>query len=357
MAAFLKGYKSEIVFNNARCSIEIYRNGEPLQLNFSQKINRCCCDHRKGRVFIVQKEYYFDSNIQSDAWDTMWTIRTIENELEACDLETPARDLFMSYIPKGGRVIDGGCGFGKWVIYLKKLGYDIVGIDNNKLAITKMKDYDESLQVELGDILDIRYPDNTFDAYISMGVVEHFEDGPLPAFKEAYRVLKPNGLIFVSVPTSNVIRNLIRRPLRKVFSAVPVSFGVLRSGWSKSKRGALLAAAGAMMAILPERIIRVLVRGRRRYYHFIEYRYSRSELESFLKQSGFEVMKTVAHDYYGSKDYAVGLVVDFPFLAARNGVNFQLNVFGKLISRTLNRVSPWIACSSVICLGRARKLE
>jgi hypothetical protein len=101
------------------------------------------------KVGAVQKEFYFDSQPQSDLWDGMCTARTIEHELEACDLETPARDLFLACIPKEGRAINGGCGFGKWVIYLKRLGYDIVGIDNNEMAIAKLKDYDSSLQVEL----------------------------------------------------------------------------------------------------------------------------------------------------------------------------------------------------------------
>ena len=90
----------------------------------------------------VQKEFYFDFEPESNLWDGMWTSRTIEQELEACDLETPARDLFLAYIPKGGRVIDGGCGFGKWVIYLKRRGYDIVGIDNNEIAVAKLKDFE-----------------------------------------------------------------------------------------------------------------------------------------------------------------------------------------------------------------------
>ena len=110
----------------------------------------------------VQKEFYYDSSPQMDLWDSMWTTRNIEKEQEACDLETPARDLFLAYIPKEGRVIDAGCGFGKWVLYLKKLGYDIVGIDNNEIAIAKLKDYERSLQVELGDIPNLNYPDSSF---------------------------------------------------------------------------------------------------------------------------------------------------------------------------------------------------
>ena len=250
--------------------------------------------------------------------------------------------------------MDAGCGFGKWVIYLKQRGYDIVGIDNSELAVAKLKDFDESLQVELGDILYIHYPDNSFDAYVSMGVVEHFEDGPTPALKEAYRLLKPGGLIFVSVPTVNVIRKLVRRPLRHAINAIPKSLMILRSRWGESKRNSLRAA---IQVILPETIKGLLLGKGNRYYHFLEYRYSNTELEDFLKQSGFEIIKTVPHDFYDSKCHSVGLVVDFPFLGARNGVNSRLNPLGKLISRTLDKISPWIACASVICVGKSLKGE
>jgi len=128
----------------------------------------------------------------------MWMSRTIEQELEACDLETPPRELFLSYLSKEDKVVDAGCGFAKWVIYLHRRGYDIVGIDNNELAISKLKEFDETLPVEVGDIVNIQYPDNHFDGYISMGVVEHFEEGPQAPLNEAFRLLKPGGLIFVS---------------------------------------------------------------------------------------------------------------------------------------------------------------
>jgi len=307
----------------------------------------------------MQKEFDFNSKTQNDLWDSMWTTRTIEHELEQCDLEVVRRDLLLSYLPKEGKILDAGCGFGKLVIYLKRLGYDIVGIDNNELAISKLKEYDSSLQVELGDILNIHYPDNSFDAYISMGVVEHFEEGPLPALKEAHRVLKPGGLIFVSVPTVNILRKFVRRPLRILINFFPRSFMELRGNWSKSKRNAILAPLGTIASIMPQRIVRIsvriLLRQKDIYYNFTEYRYSKSELEHFLRESGFEIIETVPDDFNGSKNHAAGLVVDFPFLGARNGVNFQLNPFGKLIWRTLDTLSPWIACASVLCVGRSKK--
>ena len=113
------------------------------------------------------------------------------------------------YIRPNMKILDAGCGYGKWLIYLNNIGYDVIGIDNNKLAISKLKEYNRKLQVTEGNLLKLPFPTNHFDAYISMGVIEHFERGPIPALEEAYRVLKPNGFLFVSTPTINFIRKLI----------------------------------------------------------------------------------------------------------------------------------------------------
>jgi hypothetical protein len=81
-------------------------------------------------------------------------------------------------------------------------------------------------------------------------------------------------------------------------------------------------------------------------------------LENFLRQCNFEIITTVPNDFYGSKNHAIGLVVDFPFLGAHDTSlrgDFRLNSAGKLISRLLDKVSPWITCSGVLCIGRAIK--
>ena len=306
----------------------------------------------------MQKEFYYDLNPECKIWDDMWTVRTIEQELEACEIETPPRDLFLTYLSKKDKIVDAGCGFAKWVIYLHRRGYNIVGIDNNELALSKLKEFDSTLQVEMGDILNIKYPDNYFDAYISMGVVEHFEQGPQAPLNEAYRLLKPGGLIFVSVPTVNIIRKVIRRPVRNTMLSFLVSLMIIKKGWSKSKFRAFL---DAVINLLPEKMIAILDRqaGKGpRYCHFTEYRYTRGELENSLRQGGFEIIKTIPTDFYGSKNHAAGLWMDIPFLRDfKMRANFRLNPVGKLISRILDGISPWIACSSVICVARSLKKD
>lgn len=294
----------------------------------------------------MRKLYYYDYNPKNTLWDDMWSSRTIEQELEACEIETAPRVMFLSYIPKNGKVIDGGCGFGKWVIFLNKRDYDIIGVDNNKFSINKLKEYNNSLKVELGDILNLNYPDNFFDAYISMGVVEHFEEGPTAALNEAYRVLKPNGVIFLSTPTVNIIRKIIIQPIQNIINRLHGIFKKIMSYISGSE--------------IKNKIFELDRTGRgktKKYYHFDEYRFSIKELENFLKKSNFEVIETAPHDFHGSKDHAIGLAVDFPFLRALYSVNFKLNPFGKFISRILEKISPWISCASVLCVGRALKNE
>lgn len=294
----------------------------------------------------MQKLVSISKRPKHSIWEKMWSTRKIEQELEATQIETAPKAMFLSYIPKNGKVIDAGCGFGKWVILLNRLGYDIVGVDNSDLAINQLRNYDKNLKVEMGDILALNYPDNHFDAYISMGVVEHFEEGPIPALKEAYRVLKPNGIIFLSTPTVNIIRKILIGPFLYFVYKFPHIVDVL----------------DFFRRILIENKFYIKKKSkskfsRRRYHHFLEYRFSIFELENFLKKTNFEVIKTVPHDFPGSKDHAIGLGVDFPFLRERKGVNFKLNVLGKLISRLLNAISPWIACASVLCVAKVLKNE
>lgn len=116
---------------------------------------------------------------------------------------------YISQLPKGAHILDGGCGLGEWTVYFAKQGFQSDGLDLSQKTIGKLHDIFPDVHFASGDIRNTEYEDNSLDAYFSWGVFEHFEDGMGPCVKEAYRILKPGGYLFISVPFDN-IRHALR---------------------------------------------------------------------------------------------------------------------------------------------------
>ena len=146
----------------------------------------------------------------------MWSARRIEEEVAACPRRRIAR-YFMEYLPKDEPILEAGCGLGAWVIYLGDRGYDIAGIDNDAQVIGRLKEWRPSLNVSAGDIRGLPCETGSLGAVISLGVMEHFEEGCDEAMRETWRVLRPGGLFFFTVPLNNLFRKLVAHPLRGLY--------------------------------------------------------------------------------------------------------------------------------------------
>lgn len=58
---------------------------------------------------------------------------------------------------------------------------------------------------QLKDAIKLDYPENNFDRVVSISVIEHInDDGDTKAMKEIWRVLKPNGLLSLTVPVKKL---------------------------------------------------------------------------------------------------------------------------------------------------------
>jgi len=111
----------------------------------------------------------------------------------------------------GARILDAGCGLGQWTLYLSSRGYSVTGVDIVRDTVKTLQEkYGEQMFL-CCDMRALPYEDNTFDAYISLGVIEHFEEGPSACLAEALRILKPGGLLFVSVPFHNARLKIFQR--------------------------------------------------------------------------------------------------------------------------------------------------
>lgn len=101
-------------------------------------------------------------------------------------------------------ILDIGCGPGGNIAVLKPFGR-VTGIDNSKEALkyAETKEYDKVME---GDILNLPFPEESFDIVASLDVFEHLESD-LQVIKECYRVLRPNGILLLTVPAHPFLWN------------------------------------------------------------------------------------------------------------------------------------------------------
>ena len=104
------------------------------------------------------------------------------------------------------RILDLGCGTGRHLIFFSKLGFDIYGFDASSRALEIARNWldEEGLDVKvLHHKMEDRFPyeNEFFDAIISIQVIHHnLMSDILFTVHEIERVIKPSGMIFITVP-------------------------------------------------------------------------------------------------------------------------------------------------------------
>jgi len=102
------------------------------------------------------------------------------------------------YFPTGQiKVLDVGASSGEFLESAREAGWEVQGVEPSIEGVEKAKA--KGLDVIQSPAESLPFEDNTFDFVHSNHVFEHLAD-PLTAAKEAWRVLKPGGVIFIEVP-------------------------------------------------------------------------------------------------------------------------------------------------------------
>lgn len=101
---------------------------------------------------------------------------------------------------KPGKLLEIGCGGGRFLHRMKRAGWTVEGVDFDPHAAARVaRKY--GIRVCTGKLADIRYPGESFDVVAMSQVLEHVHD-PLPLLQECRRVLRPGGRLVVTTPNS-----------------------------------------------------------------------------------------------------------------------------------------------------------
>jgi len=102
------------------------------------------------------------------------------------------------------KILEGGCGTGRILIYLAEKNFECYGIDPSENMLKECRKKSKKLKIKLkkGDIEKIPFKDNTFDGTYTMHVIMHMPDYK-KAFKEMHRVTKKDGIIICDFPNKN----------------------------------------------------------------------------------------------------------------------------------------------------------
>ncbi len=119
-------------------------------------------------------------------------------------LRQPFLDEIGQYLPKKGRILDLGCGFGLFSLYFAALEKerDFIGIDLNAKRIEQANRSAEKLgltnvRYQAMDVLDWS-SDDTFDAIYFLDLVHHLPADFVPEFLQKVRKLvRPGGILII----------------------------------------------------------------------------------------------------------------------------------------------------------------
>lgn len=244
-------------------------------------------------------------------WDEVWPKSGVRIESIEKDHHTGIIRKWIEATSGGQNplILEGGCGAGKYLVYLDRLGYDIVGVDNSANAVTVARNFDANLRVARASVLDLPFCSESFDYYLSFGVVEHSIDGPEQGLREARRVLKGDGILFVSVPYINSLRMLYEY------------LGVLKNKLFNGQREP---------------------KG-----EFYQYYFTKKEMLSILASLGFKVLKCYP------LNQELGLLRAIPF-ARKNRVSDYLV---RRLANVIKLLLPWFSAHMVLLVCRKVNLS
>jgi SAM-dependent methyltransferase len=115
--------------------------------------------------------------------------------------------LFLAHVPRGGRVLDAGCGRSLFTEIRPDWPFRIVASDVDHDLLRSRRDEFGDVRFLVGEAQPLPFKDGAFDAVFAGELIEHLPD-PRPGVAEFRRVLRPGGTLILTTPNRLRLANL-----------------------------------------------------------------------------------------------------------------------------------------------------
>ena len=165
------------------------------------------------------------SSLYSDLWEA-FDRKTLERESLALLRNRISPELIETHV-RGKRLLDVGCGSGRYTLALAAVGADVVGVDYQARSFARAAELAKANRISASfqeaNVLELPFADESFDFVFCNGVLHHtssMERG----LDEYVRVLRRGGAGFLYLYGSGGIFWHTRARLRLLFQKIPYEY-------------------------------------------------------------------------------------------------------------------------------------
>jgi 2-polyprenyl-3-methyl-5-hydroxy-6-metoxy-1,4-benzoquinol methylase len=116
-----------------------------------------------------------------------------------------AIDLSVRHLPRPpakARLLDVGCGNGAFLAHMRRLGWEVHGLEPDPDACAAAAA--AGIDVSIGTLADVTWPEATFQAVTLSSVLEHLPD-PRATLQACRRLLAPGGVLHIVTPNTEAL--------------------------------------------------------------------------------------------------------------------------------------------------------